>query len=499
MSVSPNQRDRLAALVLFAVALALYVPVRSRLAYHWDSVEFAQAIKDYNLAVSQPHPPGYFLYVMFGRLVNAVVGDPHASLVAMSLLCGGALVAIMYRLGTDLFGRRCGAVAAVLTMTSPLIWFHSAVALTYVVDSFLVSLFVWWAWLALQRGGTWADIVGLGILLGVIAGVRQQTVPGLLPLAVFVFAKFRLQKVAIGLSAMLLVCAAWALPMMMMTGGWDAYWEAFQRHGVFNALRTFGGTGWDALLWNVFFLGLFCSNGLMLGVVPLAGLIYRKRDAAMNFVLLWVIPMILIAVCLSFIVLPGHVMCFLPGLILATAVVVARFPWAATAMLVGVNVFAFLAWPVAWDRVFYGTGLTARALCEHDRQLSRMVELIRLQYKPADTAIVHAVAWLPQGMRHFMYYLPEFDHYQLAEDRAIGAPSSQPMVSAKAGRIVFVHKMDLANKRTVLLFVPPGQSLQIFEPYLDLTATREVPGSGGQIYELAADLAVHRQSCNDHD
>ena len=37
MSAPPNQRDRLTALALFAVALALRVPFRSEYAYHWDS------------------------------------------------------------------------------------------------------------------------------------------------------------------------------------------------------------------------------------------------------------------------------------------------------------------------------------------------------------------------------------------------------------------------------------------------------------------------------
>ena len=55
---------------------------------------------------------------------------------------------------------------------------------------------------------------------------------------------------------------------------------------------------------------------------------------------------------------------------------------------------------------------------------------------------------------------------------------------------MFVLEMDLVDKRTVLLIVPPGRSLQIFEDYLDVSAAREVPGSDAQVYELAADLAV---------
>jgi len=62
----------------------LRIPFRSRLAYLWDSAEFTLAIHDYDVRLSQPRAPGYFLYVMFGRLVTWLDCDPHAGLVRIS-------------------------------------------------------------------------------------------------------------------------------------------------------------------------------------------------------------------------------------------------------------------------------------------------------------------------------------------------------------------------------------------------------------------------------
>ena len=42
------------------------------------------------MRVGQPQAPGYFLYIMLGRLVNSFVGDPHASLVWISVAFGSA-------------------------------------------------------------------------------------------------------------------------------------------------------------------------------------------------------------------------------------------------------------------------------------------------------------------------------------------------------------------------------------------------------------------------
>src|SRR5207344_1777646 len=95
----------------FIIGVGLYFTTRTKVAYLWDSVEFALAITDYNVVLSQPHAPGYFLYVMLGRLVNVLVGDPHASLVWMSIVGGAGLVGVTYLLGTALFGRTAGVIA----------------------------------------------------------------------------------------------------------------------------------------------------------------------------------------------------------------------------------------------------------------------------------------------------------------------------------------------------------------------------------------------------
>jgi len=84
--------DGSVAVALFLIALAMRIPFRSQFAYHWDSAQFALAIRHFDIRLSQPHAPGYFLYVMLGRLVTCFVGDPHASLVWVSVIFGSAFL-----------------------------------------------------------------------------------------------------------------------------------------------------------------------------------------------------------------------------------------------------------------------------------------------------------------------------------------------------------------------------------------------------------------------
>jgi hypothetical protein len=144
--------DRLSALLksdqgigieLFALGVFSRLPFRSQLLYHWDSVNFALAIEHFDIRLHQPHPPGTFvIYVMLGRLFNWFLHDPNTSLVWISILTSGLSAVLIFVLGRRWFDRRVGLAAALLMLTSPLIWFHGEIALAYMPEFFWVILVV---------------------------------------------------------------------------------------------------------------------------------------------------------------------------------------------------------------------------------------------------------------------------------------------------------------------------------------------------------------------
>ena len=499
-----GRRDWMTTVVFFLAALALRLPFRSAYAYHWDSAEFAMAIREYNVVLGQPHAPGYFLYVMAGRLMNLLIGDPHASLVWLSVLCGSALMSVLYLLGAAMFGRRTGIVAALFGMTSPQLWFYSCVALTYIVDGLLVCFLVLYCWRAMQRGGTWMDATLIGGLLAIVGGVRQQTVPALVPLVVWVFWRFerlRFAKLATAAGVSVALSMMWFAPMVSLSGGLPLYLEMVRRHAVHTAPLTWLGGGWDALVWNVFFTGVFCVDGLMLGVPVLAAaLFYRVSgasaqrhktgdDLALHTVLIWVVSAATMGIAVSYTRLPGYVLNFLPGLILLAAAAIASLTARPARVMVvsavcACNVFAFLAWPVRWDSVFFGLGRTAREIRDQDRTISNTVRVIREQFSPRNVVICHAVEYLPFGMRHLQYYLPEFDEYLLVRDKVMISPTNKPMMSIHEGRPNFVSGLDTGGKQTLILIVPPGTQPNAFAPYCHVEQAKLLPDSDGIVYTL---------------
>lgn len=504
-----GRRDWTIAALLFVVGIALRVPFRSQLAYHWDGAEFALAVQQYNVALSQPHAPGYFLYVMLGRLVNLVVGDPHAGLVWISVVFGSALPGVMYLLGTSMFGRRTGAAAAVFATTSPQVWFHSCVALTYVVDSFLICVTVMYCWRAMNRGGTWSDAIVIGALLAVVGGVRQQSVPALVPLILFTFWKFeshRFWKLVTAAAVSMALAAGWFIPMVRLSGGLPLYLEIVRRHTAFNAPATLAGGGWEAFRANVAFVGLFCWNGLGLGAVALAGaLAYRvwkmnpqrklawdaEHALALQTLAAWIAPMILMTTAVGFTKQPGYVLSYLPGLMLLSAVAIAhlktaRWVVASTVAVCALNALAFLAWPAQWENVFWGLGRTATEIRTHDAELAHTVEVVRATFDPDEAAVCHVNEHLLFGIRQFGFYLPEFDHYEMALDTAMVRPDDKPIITLRNNRLDFVGDKNWTDKRTLVLVVPPGTGPSSFEPYFDMRKARLVEGAAGVLYTLPA-------------
>src|SRR5512145_2419655 len=81
--------DLALATALSVITILSRLPYRARMLYDWDAVQFALALREFDVAKHQPHPPGYILYVALGRLVNAWVGEPTATYVLLAVVFSG--------------------------------------------------------------------------------------------------------------------------------------------------------------------------------------------------------------------------------------------------------------------------------------------------------------------------------------------------------------------------------------------------------------------------
>jgi len=168
-----------AALLAYGVVLWL---LRPRTPFEWDEVLFLQALDSYDVALHQPHPPGYPLYVAIGKLVRLLVGDPVRALQLLSVLATLATLALLWHLARRLdAGTWPSRLAVTILALTPTVLFHANVGFSDLPGVALALASAGALTAALDRP---ERLPGAGALAAATAAVRPQLVLALVPLGI---------------------------------------------------------------------------------------------------------------------------------------------------------------------------------------------------------------------------------------------------------------------------------------------------------------------------
>jgi hypothetical protein len=201
-----------------------------------DSINFALALRDFDPAQHQPHPPGYPVYIALAKLLLAAVNAIEPGLErmaaearALSLLAaiaGACAVVFAWRLfgllaaGVERTHReRLRLWATILLVVGPLFWITGLRPMSD-MPGLAAALGVQTLLLAGRaRQGSF--------LAGLALGIRSQTLWLTAPLVAFDMYRcsgdraWRERMVLVGLAVAGALC--WAVPLVVATGGLDAY------------------------------------------------------------------------------------------------------------------------------------------------------------------------------------------------------------------------------------------------------------------------------------
>jgi hypothetical protein len=410
-------QDAWIAAGLFALTLLSRIPFRSQIFYHWDSVNFAYAMREFSVAKEQPQPPGYIMYVWLCRLVDLLFGDAQTTMVWVSIVASALAVVALFYLGRAMFDARAGLIAALFLVTSPLFWFYGEIALPHSVDMLLVIVSAWWLYETMQ--GRHRYLYPAITVLAVAGGVRPQTLVFLAPLILFALRKVGWKRFFTASVLGAVICLAWFVPLMAQSGGINAYMETMSVFtGRFNVMTSvFMGAGWWGVRRNVVRLTIYALFGWGVSLVPfvayVAARVWRREWPGHwekpLFFALWLAPT-LFFYALIHMGQQGLVFVFLPALLLWGAVGLVRLfaPGSrrrlsvVAATLLAINVALFCLAP---EHPLGGDGLrllTRATLINSDRYYQNRFEAIEANFAPESTAIL-ATNW-----HHIEYYLPEY-------------------------------------------------------------------------------------------
>ena len=442
---SNQSRDIWMSVGLFALTILSRMPFQSQILYHWDSVNFATAMREFSVAKEQPQPPGYIVYVWLCRLVDVVARDAQTTMVSISIAASALAVVALFYLGRSMYDRRVGLIAALLLGTSPLFWFYGEIALPHTLDALLVIVSVWWLYEVME--GDHRYLYPAIAILAVAAGVRQQTLIFLAPLLLFALRRVGWRRFVVAGVLGVAICLAWFVPLVLLSHGFSNYMRVmgeFARRFQ-STTSVFMGGGWWGVGRNVRKLTMYTLFGWSTALVP--GLIYaihavrrlflrlrsgqEKRDSSGTwaagrerllkglrsrvscyqrsiFLLLWMVPAVIFYVVIHM-GQQGLVFVFLPALLLLSALGLARLltrqpRWllALASVLAALNAGIFCLMPEYLLRSDNPRLLTRAALVNADRYYQDRFVAIEGNFAPESTAIL-AANW-----HHVEYYLPDY-------------------------------------------------------------------------------------------
>lgn len=406
---------RLIALILFAVTILTRLPFQSQLLYHWDSVNMAYGIIDYNVLEGAPHFPGYIVYIAIAQLVNRLFNDPQTTMVVISTVSSGLAVSAMFYLGRAMFNTTTGIIAALFTMTSPLIWFYGEIALPHSLDLFAVTFSAYLLYKIME--GETRLLPFAAVFLALVGGFRQQNLLFLGPLILLAIYRAGVRRIIVFMVIAAIVCLAWFIPMIQYTGGLQNYMMLSSGFSAefWDTTSILHGAGIAGVRGNLLKIIPYTAYALGLAALPLLYWLTQVgkwrlalRSHKAWFLVLWALPTLLFYIFIHM-GQQGLVFVFLPILILLSAEALFRMLhtrqavlWGVSGAIAAVSALVFIfgpTYPLGEDQFKL---LTYSTLRENDAWLAGRFAAVRSEFEPENTLLL-AINW-----RHLQYYLPEY-------------------------------------------------------------------------------------------
>jgi hypothetical protein len=338
-----NVHGRTQLLLLILVSIALFGSLRTPDFNDYDGLNFAFAVRDgYDLALHQPHPPGFPLYILAAKGLFLLTHDALSALTLLSAVGGALALAMIWWLARMWWPEKPAVawLAAGWLLVTPHFWLSAEKELSDAPTLALHIAAVACGWRGLW---SWRWRIAATVVVAVGLGFRIQNIAGFVPPWAFLMALSAwsrkskvesrsndsrlstiddrrpttraLHRLSVHTGLLLFVCALWFIGMVIATGGWSAYRHAMADYTSFlaqspNTLGIVEGLNprWWALRLalhaNTFLLAAFGivlrdfiqSNAVILwvpggiAVLAIALVLWKARSPRAITATLWALP-----------------------------------------------------------------------------------------------------------------------------------------------------------------------------------------------------------------
>lgn len=397
---------------------------------HMDGVLYAISTFRYSIQDNMPPAPGYFLYIMSAKLLNIFTGEPHTSLMWLSIFYSGLIAGALYYFGTLLKDRMTGVISAILFLTSPLFWYKGITIFGYLNSGFFIILTALLGFKVVVEKKA-KLIIWASICFAILVGIRPQELFVLLPLYAFVLFHVRPKAALSALLVFFIVFLGWFMPLVSMSGGISAYLSAVKSGSLYLVEDSIvGGSLISQINNHLVRMGRYFEWAYFLGIIPLVYYIGRffylpalAKDKKVQFFVIWLLPTVLYNIFIQFGEI-GHGMSWGLGLllILGESVVILcedilkalrrpNWKWATYTFVLGpivlINLVMFFYDFDKGGADFYSfekyRQFNYKDVVNHNHFQMSKINFIKENFKPESLLIISSGAFSYQ----VMYHLPE--------------------------------------------------------------------------------------------
>ena len=207
---------------------------RARSLWDWDEALFCLSLRDFDISLHHPHPPGFPIFVVFAKAIHSVGVEPFASFQFITFLGAAALLPLAFCVGREMGMKvNTALISGAVLSAMPTVMLYGGSAFSD-VPSLAFSL---GAVALLLRGRSSQRAFLLGsFVLAISAGLRiQNLLIGFVPAVLATIPRVRTHKgqvlaaAALGL-AVLAACYGGAI---VATGSAEAYFAAVRAHATY--------------------------------------------------------------------------------------------------------------------------------------------------------------------------------------------------------------------------------------------------------------------------
>jgi hypothetical protein len=287
-ALTPKQRTAVLSLTAL-VGLTRFIPL-SLGPWDWDEVLFCLAIGDYNVAAHQPHPAGFPLFVLLGKLARFFTNSDFHALQAINVIASILLFPAVFAVARAFRFDFLGALGAALFFVFlPNVWFYGGTAFS---DPVGMLLFLFAIAAYLKAGTSPRRYLAASIILAAGVLVRpQNAVVAVFPWTIATVRMLRARRfrAVIVASVVLVLLVAIGYGIAAYVTGFEAYGYALRGHSAYVTRADSIASIERPPLWEVLWMQLDPFDAgkvtLLINVLALTAIVAGRRRVVAELLL----------------------------------------------------------------------------------------------------------------------------------------------------------------------------------------------------------------------